>query len=222
MMKLYTYILPILALLIFSGCGSKRHIDVNNYKPNSQEIQYKEPVTMNVTHGHGIWGFTENIYSGLKSYLNTHAKNITLTSYPNNQNPRVLNLKLTNVRDGVTVKADVKSNITLSDNKGNRIINDKLFISQGCLNGQQDCKRNERYNIGLLNGKMLLEALANNPKTYSLMVEEGRRIKQMQDSQKAQAELNKELEENNMQKIQDIDDEELKKKSDMLLEKLFN
>lgn len=222
MMKHYTYILPVLAILIFTGCGTKRHIDINNYKPNTQEIQYKDPVTMNITHGQGIWGFTENIYLGIKAYLNTHAKNITLTNYKDNQDPRILNLKLTNVRDGVTVKADVKANIRLSDNKGNTIVNDKLFISQGCLNGEQDCKRNERYNIGLLNGKMLLEAIANNPKTYSLMLAEERRIKQMKEAQKAQEELDRELEQNNMKKFKEISDEDLKKKSDMLLEKLFN
>ena len=155
-----------------SGCGTKQNINIQSYKPDVvQDIKYKENVLLNVEHSSTSINFQESIFKGLSQYLIVHAPYIKLQNKTNMQNKSDIYLLLDNVREGMWVTGNVKSKIILKDLNNNIITNNDLFISQDCTNGNTPCKKNERYNIGLLNGKLLLEGISKNNNKYIKITE---------------------------------------------------
>ena len=169
---IFSSLIGLFIIVGLSGCGTKQNINIQSYKPDIvHDIKYKENILLNVKHSSTSINFQESIFEGLSKYLIVHAPYIKLQNTTNMQNKSDIYLTLENVREGMWVTGNVKSKIILKDLENNVITNNALFISQGCTNGNTSCKKNERYNIGLLNGKLLLEGISKNNNKYIKITE---------------------------------------------------
>jgi len=210
---IFSTLIGLFILFGVSGCGTKQNINIQSYKPNTaQDIQYKENVLLTVEHSSTSINFQESIFDGLSKYLIVHAPYIKLQNKTDIQNKSDIYLILDNVRESMWVTGNVKSKIILKDLNNNVITNNDLFISQDCTNGNTTCKKNERYNIGLLNGKLLLEGISKNNNKYIKITEsvqekilKNRKITEniIQEKQKI---VNMYIKENNFQALKEYTD----------------
>mgnify|MGYP000347170986 CR=1 FL=1 len=210
---IFSTLIGLFILFGVSGCGTKQNINIQSYKPNTaQDIQYKENVLLTVEHSSTSINFQESIFDGLSKYLIVHAPYIKLQNKTDIQNKSDIYLILDNVRESMWVTGNVKSKIILKDLNNNVITNNDLFISQDCTNGNTPCKKNERYNIGLLNGKLLLEGISKNNNKYIKITEsvqekilKNRKITEniIQEKQKI---VNMYIKENNFQALKEYTD----------------
>ena len=157
----------LLGLLILSGCGSARHIPIKEFKPTHLEkVTFPDALTIRLNHYQKEISYNEFIVKGLTDYLAVHAPTFRLAD-GNTQTPFDLTLDLYTKRMGILISDDVKLKTRLHDAKGIQLSRSCVFPSQKSSKIVVD--QNERYNMGLYSGRMLLQSIADDTATFLSM-----------------------------------------------------
>lgn len=194
MKERFYLLIGLIGLLVFSGCGEVRNIPIQEFKPEHiEQLTLTDNVSIKLNHSQQMISDNDSLHKGLKDYLATYAPSFKLVTEGSSDSSD-LTLDLFTKRKGILVTADVELRTRLFNRNGLQILRSSIFPSQQCSRSDAACLVNERYNIGLYSGNLLLESISEQYQTFLSMYKANTIMQQKQFEIEEEANQEKDLE----------------------------